>query len=108
MIKQEELAKQMKLITQNAWREASNTTINNVCEYICRESLNIVLESLENEFYLINKKFQELNGQLEELDNASTDGGISQPQRNTEAQDKRGRGNAKARTADAANGYEQH
>ncbi len=108
MIKQEELAKQMKLITQNAWREASNTTINNVCEYICRESLNIVLESLQKDFDTTITWYDELAERMEKLENASTDGGISQPQRNTEAQDKRGRGNAKARTADAANGYEQH
>jgi hypothetical protein len=92
MLTQEELAKQMKLITQNAWREASNTTVNNVCEYICRESLFILLD--------------EFNKRLEKLEDASTDGGVSQPQRYSETEDKRGRSNAKARTGDAASGHE--
>ena len=106
MITQEELAKHMKLITQNAWREASNTTVNNVCEYICRESLNLVLESTTEFLNSLQEQIADLEYNVKELMDASTDGSIPQPQRNTKAQDKRGWGNAKARTADAANGHE--
>ncbi len=109
MISQEELAKHIKLITQNAWKVESNTTVNTICEYIIKESLLIVLSSLEEELALINKHIGTLYTSINHLSNtgeedASTDGSIPQPKRNTETQDKGGRGRPKAGAHDGANG----
>jgi hypothetical protein len=101
MISQEDLAKKIKLATQNAWRVETNTTVNTVCEYIVKEAVTELLLSLEEEFKELRTY---INNSLEEIQNASTDGGISQPQRSTETENKRGRGNAKAGPSYGANG----
>ncbi len=96
MISNEDLAKQLKLITQNAWRVESNTTVNTICEYIIREALQLVLESLQEDFI-------QLEHRLEMLEDASTDGGFQEPEWSKKTQNK-GRGNnAKARTTNGAN-----
>lgn len=93
MFTEEELAKQIKIITQNAWRQETNTTINAIVEYIVRESLNIIAEVLLDH----ELRLEELEQQLEEqqqLNKSETlpgfrivhkehidgkDGGLSQP-----------------------------
>jgi hypothetical protein len=101
MISQEDLAKKIKLAAQNAWRVETNTTINTICEYIVKEAITELLLSLEEEFKNLRA---DINNSLEEIQNASTDGGISQPQRDQETENKRGRGHAKAGASNGANG----
>ena len=109
MITQEELAKIIKLSSQNAWRVETNTTVNTICEYIAKEGLIALLASLEEELAIINKHISTLYTSVEYISNnyleynkpksigddlnASTDGSISQPQRSEENQSK-GRGRA--------------
>jgi hypothetical protein len=107
MISQEDLAKKIKLATQNAWRVETNTTVNTVCEYIVKEAVTELLASLEAEFALVYKHQDSLQASVDYITgelNASTDGGVSQPQRSTETENKRGRGNAKAGPSNGANG----
>ena len=121
MISQEDLAKQVKMVTQNAWRVETNTTVNSICEYIVKESLLFVLASLEDELANINKRLDIFETSLNYLSNnqlsnervmkvveigeinASKNGSIPQSQWNTETEGKRSRVNAKARQADGAN-----
>ena len=115
---QEDLAKQIKLISQNAWRQDGNTTLNTMVEYIVREALVLVMEIIvEQEARIEALEEQVFNPQplpltevfndVINLKNTGTnvpnwsenvitsahtnkgskhgkDGGISQPQRNSQ------------------------
>jgi hypothetical protein len=49
LINREELGKKVKFIAQEAWRVEVNTTINSIVEYITIQSLNYLLDELENQ-----------------------------------------------------------
>lgn len=109
MLSTEDLTKQVKLIAQNAWRQETNTTVNSIVEYVVREALLLLNEDFNTQINEMQTAVIALAEQLESLSeqgliiNASTNGGVSQPQRDSQAQDKGSRGTSKARTTDAAN-----
>lgn len=90
MITQEDLAKHIRIATQNAWRQdnGGGTTINSMVEYIIKESLAVVMEIiLEQE-----SRIEALEADVSSLENLvitltgnnddGKDGGLSQPQGN--------------------------
>lgn len=79
---QEDLAKHIKIATQNAWRQDNGgaTTLNSMVEYIIRESLAVVMEVLLEQ----ETKITQLEQRLEELTNGKN-GGLPQPQGNQKA-----------------------
>lgn len=89
----EELARKIKTIVDGAWRQEQNTTMNSMMEYIVRETGYLFLDEINMikdrvvELSEENEKLNTIVEELidEELKNASKDGGIPQPQRNTKA-----------------------
>lgn len=93
MITKIELAKQLKIICQNAWKVETNTTMNSMMEFIVREASELLIDEIDmlksaltdaldqsDEVYaLVNM----LKDEIEELKNASSNGGFQEPQGNT-------------------------
>lgn len=110
MYSSEELARQIKLISQNAWRQEGNTTLNSMVEYIVREALELVMEIIIEQQTRI-EALEELAHapvdlqqvfddaiNLREIQKDGKDGGVSQPQGNTQSTTTtRPRANAKPR-----------
>ena len=95
MITKEELGKQLKVISQNAWKAEMNVTINSMVEWIVRETFEQVLFP-----YLEDLEFSiaELQVQLTTLESALEDkfkdlehgknGRVPQPKRDAKANGK--------------------
>lgn len=98
----EELNRKIKTVVDNAWKDPLNTTMNSMMEYIVKHAAEILLEEINitkdcivdlseriaNIEALIeltdNNSQEDTLKQKEEL-NASKNGGIQKPQRNTKA-----------------------
>lgn len=78
MITQEELAKKIKLVTQDAWKVGTNTSLNDMVEYIVRESMVILLKELEELQNIVDLT-------VEGLEHGSKNGRIQKPKRDTKA-----------------------
>lgn len=50
MIDKEQLIKDIKVISQDAWKSDSNTTLNTMIEHICRDALLLVVDAFEARF----------------------------------------------------------
>lgn len=50
MIDKEKLTKDIRVISQDAWKSDSNTTLNTIVEHICRETLLLVVDAFEARF----------------------------------------------------------
>lgn len=93
MITAEELKKFTKLVSQDAWKQEMNTTLNDMVEYICfRVSEKLLEEIIENnksiedlseKLYFLSEAINDINSK--EQSNGSKDGGIQKPQRNKKA-----------------------
>ena len=78
MITPEQLTKHVKLCTQEAWRTGTNTTLNEIVEYILRETLlNCIMPELETlndrveELYNENEVMKEFMAAYHEANDAS-------------------------------------
>ena len=62
MITEEQLTKTIKLVTQDAWKQGTHTTVNEMIEYIVRESLlNCVMPEIEHLYEEIEYLDEELH-----------------------------------------------
>lgn len=66
MIDKEQFAKDIKAIAQNAWKVETNTTLNTIIEYICRDALLFVVDAFE-------AKFKELEDEIRRLQESERD-----------------------------------
>lgn len=91
MINQEDFAKQVKIITQNAWRQDSGggTTLNSMVEYIVRESLAIILEAVIDHEERLEALERPPYSENKGYNNNGKNGGLSQPQGNQKAKSSR-------------------
>lgn len=79
MLTKEELNNKIKLISQTAWSVGSNTSVNNMIEYIVAGSMAILLEELEE-----MKNYMDLL-LIDGEHNASKNGRLQKSQRNAKA-----------------------
>lgn len=104
MITTEELKKFTKLVSQDAWKQEMNTTLNDMVEYICFRVSEKLLEEftaetqrlmlsmdsclVEHDESLLSNilnKLDELDLRTKDLKDGSKDGGVSKSQRSKKA-----------------------
>lgn len=56
----EKLTRQIKVISQDAWKVEQNTTVNMMIEYVVKEALKLVIEQVETEINNHNKTIEDL------------------------------------------------
>lgn len=88
MLTKEELTLKVKVISQDAWKVGTNTGLNDMLEYICRESSKLLLDHMTEVAILHNSIIEDLMDRVEELENANEDGGLQKSKRNQKASNK--------------------
>ena len=95
MITKEELGKQLKVISQNAWKAEMNVTINSMVEWIVRETFEQVLfpylEDLEFSIAELQVQLTTLQAALElahKEQEHGKNGRVPQPKRDAKANGK--------------------